>query len=411
MLLFAAPLWLGVSGAAALAGAWALLSGHKRVRGVSSVRLWKGLGEQAGPISRRRWVDPVWLLLFLALVSAGIGLGQPEWQAAEVHRRRQIAVTWALRSLRQAGAPEQTELFVRAAEGAVVPKGSLFLEANDEHRQITADELQRGTTLLLRHARGDVEARLGLSRSTAAMATFERPPAGSRPMGLFKLAGPGLNIDPALARVFAVRPGADEGNAAADDGVVLVNDPAFSLATVPENATLVIAEPQTPLPGLVPGERLTADSAGWKPTAAANRAEDFVQGIVDVRISAMRAAALDATWSILATADGRPWLAARAWSPPGSTRKISLLWLASEPAAETNWPKFASFVVFFGAWTDRALDAGQSAPAPFVNWKQLPDPPPDPPVPARSISGWFAALSALLALAAAWRFLARGRES
>lgn len=409
MLLFvAAPAWLWVSGAAVAAGGWALLSGHRRVRAVSSVRLWEGLGVHAGETARRR-VDPVWLLVFLALVLAGLGLARPVWRVREGVSKPLFTMTWAVRSLRQRGMPEQTELFVRAPQGILLPSGKLTLSADGDFKSTTAKELQAGATLLLSQGKEDVTAILKSGRRTIAWAAFA-PPAGGRPSAFFKITGHDLAIDPALARVFAVRPGAEEGNAGAEHGVALINDPDFSMSALPGNAVLVIAEPRTPLPGLVPGERVTADGAGWKLVAAPNRAEDFVEGVAGVRVSAMRRAQMDSNWNVLATANGLPWLAARQWSPPESGRKIELLWLASEPAAETTWPKFASFVIFFGSWTDRSIDAEAAAPDPFLDWRQLRAPSPASPHESRDLADGFGGLSAILAVMAAGWFLWRGRE-
>src|SRR5436309_3491696 len=111
VIVFAMPALLGMAGAVALAGGAALWRGRRRVQAISSVKLWEGL-MPAEASHGRRWVDPLWLLIFFAAVLGALALAGPRWQTER--EIRTIDAEFALRAART-GAQMVTEAWVRVA--------------------------------------------------------------------------------------------------------------------------------------------------------------------------------------------------------------------------------------------------------------------------------------------------------
>ncbi len=363
------------------------------------------------------------------MMLTGLALGGPEWRtasasAAPVHR---AAVDWSVRSRggnTVGGAGEPAEIFVRAGADAELPASMEIGLPGGKSLPVTAADLRRGVAAGVQAAGGEIAAVLRSEGESLFQARFMRPAADVQPFGLLTQMAAGRGIDPALLRVFAVRGGVRPGDAGAGRAVLLVNDAQFSMDSVPANVRLVVAGPETQLPGLVSGSQLEAPGEGWKATAADQNAAGLpvpdARGLAGVRLGAMRLATLSADWRVLATADGKPWIAAREWNPgaakrgagTGDAKPVWLLWLASEPGAETSWPKDSSFVVFFGAWADQALGTGGGGASGIVDWERMPEPLPAglASVPVRPLAGFAAALAAGLGLISAGWFLWRGRN-
>jgi hypothetical protein len=208
-----------------------------------------------------------------------------------------------------------------------------------------------------------------------AAQVFVRP--ASRPFALLT-AGPRAAVDPAVERVFAIAPGARPGDPTVRPAVVLAAAPDAGAAAVREAGPggLVVALPDVALPGLTAGPRHAAPGdALWTPELAAG-GPAFVR-LEHVRVTALREAAVGPPWRVLATAGGWPWIAAR----PATADGPAMIWLASVPSAETDWPKDPSFVLFFADHMSR-LESAADAGGRFIDW--LPEgeghngPPPAP---------------------------------
>jgi hypothetical protein len=125
----------------------------------------------------------------------------------------------------------------------------------------------------------------------------------------------------------------------------------------------------------------------------------------DVHVSAVREVAATGDWRVIATAGGRPWIAEREVAG-AQGQKAVWLWLASEPLAETDWPKDPGFVLFFAEMEQRALGGDERR---YVDWLMIPE---EPARGVRRETGLTAYLGvaamALLAGAMLW-FVRRGR--
>jgi hypothetical protein len=325
MLLFSTPWLLALAPIVAGLGLWTLLRGKHRAQPVSSTRLWRNLaGEATGARSRK--VDPLWLLVFLAALLAALALPGPRWQSGQsLQDLPRAKVEWAMRS--PADSPP-----------------SLFLKVSDPHNLsqhlrldpsqtpiLTADAL-RGMTFPLPPDTSTV--RLFSDQILLAAATFTKP--DRPPFALLTRAAAGRSIDPALYRVFAINPAVVPGNVLIHPAVLLVDDPKLTLDDIPPD-TLLIASPDTLLPGIIVG-------APFKPTAPPTPAAmpGFVQ-LANVKVMSAIAAKLSPDWTVAATIDNHPFLATRRLPPNGPT----LVWIAAHPVADTNWPLDRSFVLYF----------------------------------------------------------------
>ena len=406
MIIFAAPVWLWVASAVGAAGVWALWRGQRRVRAVPSIRLWREIVPEAVATRRRRGVDPLWLLVFLAAVLAALALAGPRWKwGSGPDENAWARVQWAVRSAgggvgggMGGGAGRespQVEAWIRLMEGGDLP-GTVRVLLGGTQKDVSTDELRKGVALAVPPsdaAGGRLKLALLAGKHVMAEAEFRRPAmAGGRPFALLEYAAagePGVDpMDPALERVFAIQPGARREDPSVRPAVALVRGPGFSLSQLPASGgeaaekgggTLVIAQSDTALPGLVPGETITGPAEGWTPAVAtgeaASRAFPWPPYVPlrDVRVFAMRTAQLEPSWQVLATANGRPWIALRTVGGNGpGTARVTLVWLASAPSTETNWPKSASFVLFFAELANRAWEvpAEDGAQGNVVEWER-----------------------------------------
>jgi len=76
-----------------------------------------------------------------------------------------------------------------------------------------------------------------------------------------------------------------------------------------------------------------------------------------VRVAKLREATFSADWQIVATAGGHPWIAIRQMNGAEAGNTM-MIWLASEPRAQTNWTNDPSFVLFFAEMANRAWGGG-----------------------------------------------------
>src|SRR5206468_2742886 len=125
-------------------------------------------------------------------------------------------------------------------------------------------------------------------------------------------------------------------------------------------------------------------------------------------------------WQVLATVDGRPWIALRTVggdaAGAGGAGRVTLLWLASAPSAETNWPKSASFVLFFAEVANRAWEAqaGEAIGGSAVEWERMKETTASPhtqPDAARAVDlrDLLGGVAIVLLVGAAGWFVVRGR--
>jgi hypothetical protein len=396
VLQFAAPIWLSVPAAAALAGAWALWRGQRRRQMVSSLRLWKGLATEGA--AKRRRLDPLWLLVLLAALLAGLALAQPRWTRG-TPSNPPLDVTWNVRTLH--ADTDTTEAWIRSPQLPAPPT----LTINGADRPVTPDQLRRGLALpVTPDPHGTITLTLQAGSARAA-ATFADP-GTSPPFGLLEITASGMSIDPALSRVFHVQKNPRPGDPSIQPRVVLLND-AHPRPEDLQDADLVIAQPATPLPGLVPGAR---SEGQWTPQVNADSGFNWPAFVAlkHVQVTARRAVTLSPDWRTLATVDGKPWIAYRTINSESTNENSAMyIWLASDPATETNWVNNSGFVLFFAELQQRAL---ATAPQRLGEWAKLPETvnaAAISPVPLDVYVG--AAAIALLAAAVLW-FLARSQS-
>jgi hypothetical protein len=386
MLLFSTPALLALAPVVAALGLWTLLRGRHRAQPVSSTRLWQNLaGEASGARSRK--VDPLWLLVFLAAVFTALALPGPRWQSGRSLQDLPSAkVEWAVRSL----ADNPPSLFLKITEPHHLA-ATLRLEPSQQH-VATADAIH-GLTLPLPTEISTL--RLFSDHALLAAATFTRP--DRPPFALLTRAAPGRAVDPALYRVFAINPAAVVGNVLIHPAVLLVDDPKFTLNDISPD-TLVIGAPDTPLPGITLGP-------SFKPAAppVSVAMPKFVQ-LASVQVTTATQATLTADWTIAATLDNHPFLATRRLAPNGPT----LVWLASRPVADTNWPLNRSFVLYFSDLLARTFPTDTQSNGRALDWRREDLPPATlhPPAVVGLTAPLGAAAIVLLAAAAlmlAWR--------
>jgi hypothetical protein len=363
VLLFSWPIWLWATPVVAAAGAWALWRGQRRGRVVSSVRLWQGL-TAGSEVSRRRVIDPVWVIVWLGAILAALALSGATWTAGE-SPAPWATMQWSVRSMSTSSAGK-AEAWVRLLEmrGAA---GRMILVADDGgHRiekEVSLETLRAGLIVPLDGSAKRVTLSLRDGSHVLAQQTFEWV-GPNQPFGVIAVAG-AQGIDPALRRVFAVQPGARMDDPTIRPAVVLLNDPADSSWQDLAAGGLLVAQPAANLPGLVVGTRILAPDA-WQPMVAETQMGVGVSHIVKldhVRITALREATVSSDWHVLATAGDKPWLAIRAW------QGVTLLWLASDPSSDTNWPKDPSFVIFFAELLQRAI--GSANANAIVEWRPV----------------------------------------
>lgn len=414
MLTFLAPFWLLLLPPVFAVGLWTLWRGQTAPFPVSSIRLWQGLVTDAAP--RRRLIDPAWFLVALASFLVTFALAQPAWrlQSASPHADVQLV----LRARPDAPA---AELFLKTPDP--LPSSSLLLRLTaDGYRQtfpLDAAALRRGLILPnipleLQYAIS-IEAQ-GLAHPLAAYRLLLHDHLA------FALQSVGLVPEP-LRRIFALQPGARLQPPDAPDtpAVYLVDNPQLDLGQLPLSpASLVIASPRTPLPGLTPLSPSPVAPDQMTPrVVATSPLLDHVH-FDQVRVQEVWRASLNQSrrgadtvqdvpatypagpWSVLGTVQAMPWIVRGRDPESGAT----LLWIGSEmtPRA-TNWPLDPSFVIFF---TNTLNDLFPLSPDHARTWQAVPLADPATRLSAASVplaSG--VALAGLLLLSVAAILLAR----
>ncbi len=353
------------AGGAAVAGAWAVWRGHRQARRVPTLRFWV---DGAAVAPGRRKLDPLWVIVALAAVLAGGALARPAWRPAAA------AIPWGrfrinLRAMPSppAGVLASSEAWIQLVDGQSLPD-KLTLTADSDAARIALPTvaLRRGIAIALPRWAGDTQRlRIMAGPHLVAEAAFAVP---LTPRFIVRtISAPGRTIDPALARVFAVQPGAARGDASGDSTlpmVLLVNDPSFPTSSEPLTAAqLIVAMGPSALPGIeVLDAQPVALPAGMHPVPAPGADLPVWVHFDDVEVRAAVRVRLSEAWQVLAKVDGRPWLARRAASGPTSSKAL-WLWLGSSPAAQSNWVAEPSFVSFFTDILRQALIPVATAPA------------------------------------------------
>jgi hypothetical protein len=359
---------------------------------VSSVRLWRGL--EAEGAAKRRALDPLWVLVLVAGVLAGMALARPRWVAGTPAER--LEGTWAVRSVKTAGG--ETEAWVRCPEASDTAR----LHVNGVERFVSAAELRQGAAVPV-HADSLGHVRLEIrSGHAVAAATFADTGQGP-PFGFLAIAASGADVDPALRRVFAVQPAARVGDPTVRPRVLLVQDPQVRVEDL-EDADLVIAQPSSPLPGITLGAEVKGE---WLPQVESGSGFDWPKfvSLKDVHVRTLRQAILGAEWRVIATADAKPWIVTRE-IPRGSGGKALWLWLGSSALAETDWVKDPGFVLFFAEMQQRAF-GGEAKP--YVDWTKLPETDVTGNTVAVELTPYLGAAGILLLLGATTWFVRRMR--
>jgi hypothetical protein len=319
----------------------------------------------------------LWVLVFFAAVMAALALAAPAWRMDTAPLVPTLDVEWSVRSLQTANG-QHVEAWVHAPHAP----GDITLVSNGSELKVSAVSLQEGMAMPLPVGSDDKQVLLELRSRGRILAsgTFKRADEQG-PFALL-LQSSSAGIDDALQRVFMIQPGVHLGDPSIQPAVLLVNDQ----APRPEDlsaAELVIAQPGTPLPGITLGPTIPFPSPtttlpageGWTPEIATGTKFSWPRFVAlqGVRVKALRQASFSADWQILATANGRPWIALREIQdmpmPPTTGKRHVWLWLASDPVTDTNWPSLPSFVLFFAEIQHRALASPQ---APLLEWTAEP---------------------------------------
>ena len=402
MVIFAWPMMLGFAGVVGAAGVWALWRGTRGVEKVSSTKLWEGLVETAAG-GKRRAVDPVWLMVLIAAVLAGVGLAGPGWRSGGEDVPK-VKVIWAMRSLRG----ELPEMFVRVenAEKLATPLSVEYFPDGDAEPWPAGlasvgesiPDPMHGAILhpTMRPEVRKISVRLHSGRDVVAVATFTRPERA--PFGLMTQTGKGLGIDGALYRVFSVNPAARVNDATVSPRVLLVNDPKFDLGGVGAD-TLVVALPETGLPGVKVGGMFKADVA---PVVV--DMPSFVK-LDRVRVMGAREAELTSEWKVAARVEGKAWVATRRF-----VGGPMVVWLGSMPNTESDWPGDSSFPIYFVDLLEQTFPGKSGAGSGVEDWmvkevgvqkaggKVVP------------LAGWLGAVAIMLLVGASGLLLRRGRR-
>jgi hypothetical protein len=302
-------------------------------------------------------IDPLWVLVLAAGMLAGVALAQPRWVRGNLPPR--LAVTWAVRSTRGTGGV--TEAWVRCPDAT----NATVLLVNGTARSVNSSDLHNGLALPLTAGPGGrvmLELRSG---GALAKETFTNP--GVPPFGLLEIAASGAGIDPALRRVFTVQANVRAGDPTVQPRVLLVNDPKVRAEDL-EGADLVIAQPATPLPGITAGATVEGQ---WMPRVESGSgiAWPAFVSLKDVHVRRMCEAVVSGDWRVIATADGKPWIAVRE-IPRVGAGKVMWVWLASSPLTDTDWVKDPGFVLFFAEMQQRELGGEAAA---ISDWTRLPE--------------------------------------
>jgi hypothetical protein len=293
--------------------------------------------------------------------------------------------------VRSVGSGEGSQAWVRVVDAEKA--GADALRIHGAVRRMTAAELQAGVAVGVAGTRVVLEVLAG--EKVLASGAFEKPSTG-REFGLLRWTPEGAAIDADLGRFFAMQPGAKIGDVSVRPLAAVVQGAKPS----PEELAgidLVIAGPDALLPGVTPGSRVVAEGAGWVPHIEEGGTfpwPPFVS-LKDVHVKAVREAAFSPEWQVLARVEGRPWIAVR-------KEKGLWIWLASWPAAESDWSKSgAGFVAFFAEMQARAF--GTAGMPPWVEWNRLPSPEPGAArvMALEQVTGGLA--MALLLLAVGWQ--------
>ncbi len=268
MLLFATPLWLWALAAVTALGTWALWRGRNRSRPIPSIRLWQGLTETAS--TRRRRVDPVWLMMFIAALLAAAALAEPAWTGHSPVDLPSARMQWSIRSLGTPASPTATEARVRLLDGIHLPEHLILAietDADSEQQTPALPQLQRGMLLTLPPSAMRATLSLRAQNASATTPPFAQQsfvlPAIGQP---FALLGAPFG-DPALQRVFAIQPRARPDDPTLEHTVLLLSDPAAAPSALAalQGPALIIAAPEVPLPGLTPGDPLSTATSPPSP--------------------------------------------------------------------------------------------------------------------------------------------------
>ncbi len=420
MLIFAAPIALTAVAAVAALGIAALWRGRRMVRKVSHISLWR---DSFAESPQRRRLDPLWLLVFVAALLAAAALASPAWIGPGNPDMPRAEVTCAARSLRSSPATnERVDVYITISHENHLPE-TLTLGINGKDYSVPLASRRGGyRETLPRPAAGEaVKVSLRADNTILYEQTFTRPAlADGQPFALLKQVGPQSSIDPALERIFRVQPNVRRDDPLVRPAVLLVNDPAFQLSPT-TGPLLVIAQPATPLPGITlgPWRGAPADSPGFTPRIALTGPKPLFSWpnwahLDSTRIRRLREAVLSLEWQVLATVDSLPWIAIRARPSENTNPRTILVWLASDPAVDTNWPQDPRFVALFAEMATTLVSGGEeTAPrSRIIEWQ-----PANPPTVLESTTQPpihfqipLAITSACLFLAAAGWFLLRNRR-
>jgi hypothetical protein len=368
MLEFVAPGWLWVPPLVAVTGLWGLWRGQRVGRPVSSVRLWKGLagGETT---ARRRVVDPLWLMVFIATLLAALGLAGPQWAMERDARAGRLSVDVAVRDVGLESGQHAVGAWLKVEEAQGIAELVAITLATPDgtfSQSMPLATLKSGWTYAVDMpavpSKLSLDIRAGSANANDVLFRQRWARPGVAPFGVLELG----TIDPMLRRAFQVHPGARFGDPTLRPAVVLINqtaDPAASLEEMGGAGSLMIAGPSAPFPGIEAGGPIRGPEGGWRMerevAGTAPGVRDDPRGAEMARVFALRPARLSSEWQILARAGGHPFLAL-------ARGKSTRLWLAAELTPDTDWWKYPSFIIFFGELVQQV--SGAASADRIVTW-------------------------------------------
>jgi hypothetical protein len=376
MLTFLAPMWLWGAGALTLAGAIALWRGRKNRVPVSSTKLWEGISREASG-AKKRFADPLWILLWLAAILAGIAAARPGWTAGQSPSDANIQ----LEARRLRGATG-AEIFIRST-GALTPD-AMDIGADENRKRIALDpvKIKNG---IIENFQPAPHIFVDFFSAEKKIASRDLNLVTKRPIRVETVA----RVPEPLKRVFAIMNSGDLGD---EDPirVLLVGDSPGGQSEINLDlerrrpnivvflGTCVPGQPDAPWKDFSPPEKI--EPLGGNPLTRDDAIPlDFGGTVKRIRILKEPD---DKIARVVLRAGGHP-LAILQRS--GGDERLTLQLAVSLTPADTDWPLDYSFPIFFAklvetvrrpgesgiaAWRVSQPDAQLSAPrlTPFTPW-------------------------------------------
>lgn len=386
-MLTVAVLWLlAVPAVVAALGALALWRGRRGVMRVSSTRLWAGL-ESAASGTKKRALDPVWLLVVMAATLAGLALPGVQWQ----QHANDLPSADVLVTVRSAAT---TQAFVRVREVRHVREPVQVVADGRLIGTPTLEELARGVTVDVPAATDKLQ--LELRTADAALATRQFVREVTPPFGVLTVGRPNA----ALLRAFRVHASARLDDATVRPIVLLADEASFALDPEERDVLVITCGRATPagVDRRAPTTQPKPNSPKLTSTALLN-----ADALANVRIAAATPLKADGSWRVLAETSVGPWLLHQR----DASRNVTRVHFASVPGAETDWPAYPSFVIFCARLLE---EVNPPRHGDAIGWRDVTPPTVATPVaPAHALTPYFVVGAIACAVVAVLALLGRSR--